>query len=306
MRSWFEPIFAVAATALARLVERSALAQRFLRSVRFPGRRWIVDRLRGDRLSDDPIRVTIDDMTFDLSLRDDVQRSIYFAVYEREDLSLVDDLVSPGDVCLDIGANVGWYALQMARKVGPGGAVHAFEADPRVAGILERNRDLNRAAGVLHVHRKAVSSADGEASFFASAADRSGWGSLVRFDDIADHVVNVPTVRLDTFLQSEKIGRVALMKMDIEANEPDALAGAKRSLREQRFANVLIEFNGVRLSERGVSLQDMLRIFEEARYTPIRLNLEQLRACQTGALEWKTVVMNLLFVPAPAALSSQQ
>ena len=300
MKGVLRKLFGNFAGLLARLVERSALVRRAMRVVRVPGRRLVVDQLRADALPQDITRAEVRGMTFDLSLRDDVQRSIYFEVYEPEDVTLVADLVGPGDICLDVGANVGFYALQMARCVGNTGTVHAFEADARVAAMLEKNRDLNGAARVLRIHRKAVSSADGEAVFYSSATERSGWGSLVKFDDIAAKEVRVPTIKLDSFLDAEGIRKVAFMKMDIEANEPEALAGATQALRDRRFAHILIEFNGVRLSERGKSLDDMLRIFSDVGYQPVRLNLELLKACKGGTVDWKTQVMNLLFAPVSA------
>src|SRR4029450_8092682 len=52
--------------------------------------------------------------------------------------------LAPGDVCLDIGAHIGYYTLLAARLVGPEGHVHAFEPAPASFRRLRANRQLNR------------------------------------------------------------------------------------------------------------------------------------------------------------------
>ncbi|MEM1126187.1 MAG: FkbM family methyltransferase [Bacteroidota bacterium] len=55
------------------------------------------------------------------------------------ELFFVDRLVQPGDVCLDIGANLGYYTVQMGRRVGPTGQVWAVEPVPLFARVLQAN-----------------------------------------------------------------------------------------------------------------------------------------------------------------------
>jgi SAM-dependent methyltransferase len=63
----------------------------------------------------------------------------------------------PGDVACDLGAGPGYFALRMARAVGPAGRVHAIDVDPRMIALLEQRA---RDAGVPNVHP--ILSADGE------------------------------------------------------------------------------------------------------------------------------------------------
>ena len=55
-------------------------------------------------------------------------------------LSLIDALVWPGDVALDIGASYGFVTSRLARLVSPDGEVHAFEPNPRRHSWLNRVR----------------------------------------------------------------------------------------------------------------------------------------------------------------------
>ena len=47
------------------------------------------------------------------------------------------------DICLDIGANIGWYTTLLQKIVGQKGSVHAFEPVPKTFSLLEKNAKLN-------------------------------------------------------------------------------------------------------------------------------------------------------------------
>ena len=81
----------------------------------------------------------------------------YFGIpYEPAEQVLVAALLRPGDAVLDVGAHLGLYALPASRRVGPQGAVHAFEPVEELAALLRANAALNGADNV-HVHRLALS-----------------------------------------------------------------------------------------------------------------------------------------------------
>ncbi len=56
---------------------------------------------------------------------------------------LVQQIIKPGDIVLDIGANIGYYTLIFARCVGPTGHVYAFEPDPGSFALLQKNVQIN-------------------------------------------------------------------------------------------------------------------------------------------------------------------
>lgn len=289
---------------LKPVIERSSLAREVLRSARFPGRGLIVSVLDGTGMPNERIVARCGQLLFDLDLRDDVQRSIYFNAYDRADLEMALALVPEGGTCFDVGANVGYYTLHLAAKVGTRGRVYAFEPDAANANLIERNCVLNGLEHIVKVHRKAVSAEVGVARFYRSGPGHSGWGSLVEFPDIVDAVIEVPTTSLDEVVRAEKIERVALMKMDIEANEFEGLAGAARSLTDGRIQNVLIEFNGIRLAERGRKLDEMLELFETHGYQPAGTSPGIITSCRSGATDSTTICLNLLFThDRPAAVA---
>ena len=78
--------------------------------------------------------------------------------------------VRPDTVFLDLGANVGIFSLQVARRVMTLGKVHAFEPQIRLAGLLRRSAVLNglaeaRRAATIEIHAVGVSDRNGRMGF---------------------------------------------------------------------------------------------------------------------------------------------
>ncbi len=233
-------------------------------------------------------------LRYRLDLRDDVQRSIFFDCYEPRDVTLVDALVGAGGVCLDVGANVGFYTLHLAKRVGPSGRVFAFEPEPRNAERLRTNCVLNGFDSIVEVAETAVADREGSAILHRSDAAHSGWGSLARHAETAGAVL-VRTTTLDSFLETRRIERIDLLKVDVEGSECELLAGAARSLASRRFRHLFIEFNGVRLLERGKTLEDFLRPLEANGYAPAPIHADLVSKMRRGAISPHTIWPNLLF-----------
>jgi len=84
-------------------------------------------------------------------------RDGYFEPYET---TLIESEIRPGDVVLDIGANIGYYTLIFARLVGERGRVYAFEPDPTNFRLLKKNVRANGYQNVIFV-KKAVADSSG-------------------------------------------------------------------------------------------------------------------------------------------------
>jgi FkbM family methyltransferase len=290
LKSLFNPVFYLA----ARTCEKSSLAAELIRKLDFKGKGSIIQRIRPGSMCRE-VTAESNGIRYHLNLRDDIQRELYFNIYERHDLRTALELVPAGGICLDVGANNGAFALNFARKVGPQGRVHAFEPDEQVFSRLVANCHLNGFENVLKCHQFAVSNLTGRLSFFRSDRDHSGWGSLEQFTDIAVQTQAVDAITLDDFLANENIHNVDFLKVDVEAHEPEFLAGAKKSLSGKIFEFILIEFNGIRLAQRGKSLEDFLQPLTSTGYSPVKLRLELLQKMRNGVIAPETVCTNFLF-----------
>jgi FkbM family methyltransferase len=129
------------------------------------------------------------------------------------------ELLTPGMRAVDVGANIGYYALLLANVLGPQGSIICFEPEPANVAELNRNIAANGLDNV-EVIAKAVGNADGIASF------SSGINSGIARDGKGDFTC--PVCRLDTVLTSH----VDFIKIDVEGHECQVLEGAQRILRQ--------------------------------------------------------------------------
>src|SRR6266568_1583980 len=288
----FNPLFSLAAHGCSR----SETVARIIRHLDFKGKGRIVERIRTDSMNRE-VSAMCGGVKFRLDLHDDMQREIYFNVFARSELRQALKLIPVGGTCLDIGANNGAFALQFARKVGETGLVHAFEPDPYVYPRLLVNSQLNSFENVLKCHQLAVSNVNGPLPFYESGRHHTGWGSLEKFKDIAEQTATVQSITLDDFLARERIQRVDFLKVDIEAYEPELLEGARDSLRNRVFRYMLIEFNGIRLAERGKSLEDFLEPILGNGYGAIHFTAPGLDRLRNRTVAAETVCTSFLFAP---------
>jgi len=228
-------------------------------------------------------------------LTDDLQRQIYFNLHEEYELETISKLIPRGGLCVDVGANVGFYTLHFARCVGKNGTVHAFEPDPLNFVKLHENVKLNDFEAQIILHDCAITNKTGTATFYQSKRSHSGWGSLVEFKDIAVAQVDVHATTLDDFLASKCIGNVDLLKVDVEAGEFELLEGAARSLRNHIFRYIFIEYFGARLAEHGKTFADFRDIFHSYGYKAIELNLDLLRQMSNGIVPAEKQLVNWVF-----------
>jgi FkbM family methyltransferase len=172
-------------------------------------------------------------------------------VAEDRTAALFGRLLRPGQLVLDVGANVGYYALSAAMRVGPGGRVVAFEPGPAAAARLRENAALNGLAN-LQVIEAAVAERPGTLRFHLS--DDSEGASL--FDPGVEAVgsVEVPVTTLDDFVKQASLPRVDLLKIDAEGAEVGILRGGRRLLAGPEAPVVIIEANPVTLAAAGQSV----------------------------------------------------
>ena len=160
-----------------------------------------------------------------------------------------------GMVVYDLGANMGYFALSMARRVGPDGRVFAFEPDPEMAGRLERNARMNGFGNVTLV-RAAVWNEEGWVTFNRSdpsiSPDR-GLGHIVTEGEQEGDKISVPTVTLDRF--SVSAPAPDLIKCDVEGAEVEVFQGA-RSLLERVHPVIVCEMHA---PEKEAHLLDLFR-----------------------------------------------
>jgi len=176
-------------------------------------------------------------------LDDFVGRCIYFTGdYDRKISALCMKIAKPGDTVLDIGANLGVVALNLARLVGPRGAVHAFEPNPRMTQLLALAIARNRYEH-LHLHPLALGSQDGSLELHIPP-NNAGQGSFIYHKNLVGHdVATTPVRTLNEVVREQGIRRIRLIKIDVEGFEDEVLMGGMDVLEAVRPDFLLLETN---------------------------------------------------------------
>ena len=170
---------------------------------------------------------------------------VHWREYEEPVRAALRELLTPGDVCVDIGANIGVMTFLAAAAVGPSGRVLAVEPNPDNVQLLYRGLLLN---GYTNVEVLPVAASSRRAVF--SLVGRSNT-HLEGADATAAQGTFVQSVALDDTLGL--LPRLDVVKMDVEGHEPEAFRGFRRNIERHR-PSLLLEFNPRCLS--GVQGQD--------------------------------------------------
>ncbi len=167
------------------------------------------------------------------------------------------DNVHPGDTVVDVGANIGYYTLLAARKVGPRGKVIAFEPAPESFSFLERNVKANGFNNVV-IEQKALSNSRGRLLLYRSGENR-GDHRIFPAQGSRD-AVEVEALPLDEYLPDS--ASVNLIKIDTQGAEGVIVEGMLRALQAQDDLKLLVEFWPYALSRGQYSGARLLQHFE--------------------------------------------
>jgi FkbM family methyltransferase len=166
-----------------------------------------------------------------LHLGNPEHRRIYFYGEhdERYETALLRRIVRPGDVCWDIGANIGFFTCLLARLVGPRGRVVAFEPATATRRLLEENVALNGLSNVT-VRPEALGDSDARATIhFGDGELAEGTASLVRTGAHAASE-SVTVARLDTLRPG--LPEPDFVKIDVEGMQQAVWRGGAGFFRD--------------------------------------------------------------------------
>ncbi len=142
---------------------------------------------------------------------------LHFGVWEPNISHVIEQNLAPGDVFVDVGANIGYDTLLASSLVGPTGKVVAIEASPGTFSLLTRNLALNKAGNVRPVNA-AVSDQRGKLNLYS--VSQYNIGAVTTLASRGGKLeVAIDALPLDEILTREEISSVRLIKMDVEGAE---------------------------------------------------------------------------------------
>lgn len=154
---------------------------------------------------------------------------------EFEEMAFVMHFLRPGQLFVDVGANVGAFTVLAAGVAGA--RTIAFEPSPETFVMLSKNVLVNGLNQQVHTVNAAVGRQIGTARFSA------GFGTENHIATLAEdeNSVSVPVTTLDYELANEP---TTLLKVDVEGFETEVFAGAENTLRNQTLQAIIAECNG--------------------------------------------------------------
>lgn len=207
------------------------------------------------------------------SLKNLLDWNIYFyETYEQEILDLIKHLAAcgPGQVFLDVGANLGHHSLFASRHFSK---VLAFEPYPpvraRLLDVVKQN-----SIGNIAVHGAGLGSATAEVSFFAPPDTNLGSGSFrPQYSELNTPYALLQVVVGDEYLK-DKINAVDVIKIDVEGYESEVLKGLRLTLERYR-PGVILELSDSTVKQMGSS-SGLLDLFPDG-YRTFYIQSRELR-----------------------------
>ena len=160
-------------------------------------------------------------------------------IREPESTKEVQRMLKPGNVVVEAGANIGYYALMESRLVGNKGVVYAIEPSPKNFEYLNRNIKLNKRTN-METYRLAIGDKNRKAKMNISS--HSNLSSLIKQKNRKiTGTVEVNVTTLDSFLKGKRYPD--FIRMDVEGYEYNIIKGMKNILKKESPLRIFIELH---------------------------------------------------------------
>jgi FkbM family methyltransferase len=166
--------------------------------------------------------------------------------YEPTETEIVKSNVKKNDIAVDIGANVGYYTLLMAKNEAN---VFSYEPEPQNFELLKKNVSLNDFSSNVKLYNKAVSNFNGNSKL--ALAEHSTGQHKLGTNRFGNEAIDVEVIKLE-------LDKIDFAKIDVEGDELHVLQGMKTLPNK-----MLVEFNSINLKESGSNHKDFFRFIEK-------------------------------------------
>ncbi|MFG2498556.1 FkbM family methyltransferase [Streptomyces sp. NPDC048441] len=232
--------------------------------------RWLNPHLR-----ENPRRRVVTDSLgnrFAVDTQDLIQRYLYlFGVWEPHMTGWLRRTLKPGDTYVDVGANVGVFAVLGSRLVGSGGRVVAIEASPVFHRRVLRNAELNGSGNIRAVNA-AVSDSRKMLTFVLASSHNMGANSIVPYDGPAESTFEMAALPLAELLKPDEIAGARVIKIDVEGAEGGVVRGLAPVLDRLRpDAEIAVEVTPERMAQLGESAEELMETMRAGGFHAYRL-----------------------------------
>jgi FkbM family methyltransferase len=193
-------------------------------------------------------------------------------VWEPNVTAAFREALAPGDVCLDLGAHIGYYTVLAARLVGPEGHVYAFEPAPQIYRALCTNVELNRLRNVTPV-QLAVGEQEGRALLYEGPGSNSGMATLspalAAKSPSPPRTIEVDVAPVTSVVPEQELARVRVVKVDVEWQELEVLRSLQPLFDLGKSLSVFVEWTPRRAAP--CAAEELQSLCEDNGFTIYRL-----------------------------------
>jgi FkbM family methyltransferase len=149
-----------------------------------------------------------------------------YGEYSESEVEVFRKLLRPGDVAIDVGANIGAFTVPMARLVGAGGRIYAMEASEKNVRLLRKNIHSNGLHNIVKVIPKAASDGTRDTLQVSSIDARHNYAS----GSLAQGEFEVAAQTIDSL----NLRSCRLIKIDVDRHELQVIRGARETIKRCR------------------------------------------------------------------------
>lgn len=216
---------------------------------------------------------------FDLYLRPGCEYSrkrFVYRVAESNELDYLANWSFEDFVCIDIGANIGYWSVFLSRRQGIN-SLHSFEPDPVSFEILKKNLD---GVGNSFINNSALCDHSGMLDLYI---DPNHSGDNRPQQVLGRKYISVPALTMDEYVSNKKLKKVDFIKIDVQGGERSVLTGAGGVIKKYRpilFVEVAPELNEINQPPFADYLQDLLSKFNYVAYSVSNKYLVKIKAAE--------------------------
>lgn len=245
------------------------------------------------------VTLTKDGRRLNVNFRDWAEDMIYFlGTYETFCTEIVKNHIKQGDVCFDVGANIGWYSTLFQKLCGKTGEVHSFEPVPQTFIELEKNVVLNGSRSNVYLNNFGLGDEEKDLGIYFFSELPTGHASLAAKNNQKSAAIPVKIKTLDSYLTEHKIKQVDFVKVDIEGAELMFLKGARKLFKQPKPPVIFMEMALETSREFGYKPDDLLMFIKEnAEYDFFALDEKNQKLIRIEKFDCDDIGANVLCLP---------
>jgi FkbM family methyltransferase len=194
-------------------------------------------------------------------------------VWEPDVTNYLVKNIKPNETVIELGANIGYYTIMMAKLVSPGGRIYAYEANNEVYDLALLSLKMNDLLNIVNMKNIGILDKTGEAILHYTQPDNC---SPSKTNIGRAHIVStkrrnkgylvkkIKVTSLDEDLPNLK--NVDWLRMDIEGSELPAIYGAKRIIESSPNLKIVMEWAPYMLQNFG-SVSDLIDLLHNYGFT---------------------------------------